>query len=342
MSRKNDIEGQQSLPGMTPAEPVVRLPAIRTDRAREMAPIADAVQRVQVKRPRRTMRIVQAAVTISEQNRPDIAFQHSVLCQCALPLRDPGDGVREWEREQGRVHLMVRAGHAMHPEQERLVKVGLPFGPKPRLILAFLNTQAILTGNPVIEVEDSLTSFTNRIGLTKDGRTIRTVKDQLTRLAAADFTFGSAKDGHAYTVGGRVVSGFHLWFPKDDRQRVLWPTSVEMSHEYFVSLRDHAVPLNLEALAALKESALALDLYTWLAQRLWRVLKDVPAFITWVALKHQFGPGYGRMDNFKAKFRRALRDVKAVYPDAGFELDGQGMTLHQSPPPIAPRRQLGG
>jgi hypothetical protein len=196
------------------------------------------------------------------------------------------------------------------------------------------------TGNPsnTIEVEDSLTSFTDRIGFTKDGRTIRTVKEQLTRLCASDFTFGTAKDGRSWTTGGRVVRGFELWFPKNEAQRVLWPTLVELSLDYFQSLREHAVPLNLEALGALKESALALDIYTWLAQRLWRVHPREAAFITWAALKDQFGPDYGRMDHFKPKFRLALRDVHTVYSDARFELDGRGITLHHSSPPI--RRRL--
>jgi Plasmid encoded RepA protein len=134
------------------------------------------------------------------------------------------------------------------------------------------------------------------------------------------------------------VQGFELWFPKDDRQRVLWPTMVELSAAYFASLQEHAVPLNLEALASLKESALALDLYAWLAQRLWRVHPKEAAFITWAALKNQFGPDYARMADFKRKFRQALRDVRAVYPDARLDTDDQGMTLFHSPPPV--RRRL--
>jgi hypothetical protein len=59
---------------------------------------------------------------------------------------------------------------------------------------------------------------------------------------------------------------------------------VELSAAYFASLQEHAVPLNLEALGALKESALALDLYAWLAQRLWRVHPKEAAFITWASL----------------------------------------------------------
>lgn len=291
------------------------------------------------KRPRRTMRVVQGAVTISEQGRPDVAYQHSVLCQCAMPLRDPGDAVRTWDREQGRISMRIKAGEAKHPETGEWVDVGLPFGPKPRLILCYLNTRAILSKSPIIEVENSLSAFVERIGLDRHGRNMHTVKGQLARLAAADFKFGTfTAEGRARTVKATVVQGFELWFPKDDRQRVLWPTMVELSAGYFASLQEHAVPLNLEALGALKESALALDLYAWLAQRLWRVHPKEAAFIPWAALKEQFGPDYARMADFKRKFRQSLRDVRAVYPDARLETDDHGMTLFHSPPPV--RRRL--
>ena len=290
-----------------------------------------------VKRPRRLNKVFQSAMTIAEQDRPDIAYQHSVLCQCALPLRDPGEDVREWGREQGRVSLLVRAGSAMHPDKGRLVKVGLPFGPKPRLILAFLNTQAIITNSNVIEVEGSLTKFTDRIGFNQDGRSIRAVKEQLTRLSAADFTFGMAKNGSSWTSAGRVINGFELWFPKDDRQRVLWPSVVRLSLDYFGSLREHAVPLDLEAIGALKESALALDMYAWLAQRLWRIAEREHAFVTWAAIKDQFGPDYARIRDFRRKFLQALRDVLAVYPGARVDADHRGLTLRRSPPPIERR-----
>ena len=319
-SRKD--KNQQSLPGFQSVGEAL------PDSARNL-----------VKRPRRTMRVVQGAVTIAEQDRPDIAYQHSVLCQCAMPLRDPGDQVRVWDREQGKVSLRIKAGEAKDPETGEWIDVGLPYGPKPRLILAYMNTQALLTKSPVIEVEDSLSAFVEQIGLDRHGRNIRTVKDQLARLAAADFRFGTfTSENTTRTVKATIVQGFDLWFSKDDRQRVLWPTTVELSPSYFDSLQQHAVPLDLAAIGALKESALALDLYAWLTQRLWRVHQQEAAFIAWASLKAQFGPDYGRMNNFKAKFRQALRDVKAVYRDARFELDGRGLTLFHSPPPV--RRRL--
>ena len=70
--------------------------------------------------------------------------------------------------------------------------------------------------------------------------------------------------------------------------------TIQLSLDYFDSLQEHAVPLNEADLAALAHSALALDLYCWLAQRLHRVNPARPAFIQWPALKQQFGPDYGR------------------------------------------------
>src|ERR1019366_5488950 len=136
------------------------------------------------------------------------------------------------------------------------------------------------------------------------------------------------------------ITAFDLWLEKDERQRCLWPTTIHLSKEYFDSLLLHAVPLYEEDLAALAHSALALDLYSWLAQRLHRVTPTRPAFITWVALKQQFGPDYGRMDNFKRIFRVALRQVRARYDRARLDLDGHGITLHHSMPPVTKRQVL--
>ena len=55
------------------------------------------------------------------------------------------------------------------------------------------------------------------------------------------------------------------------------------------------------------------------------------------ALKQQFGPDYGYMGHFKSKFRIALRQVQARYQAARIELDGSGMRLYNSPPPVTKR-----
>jgi len=205
-------------------------------------------------------------------------------------------------------------------------------------VLYHLNAEALRNKSPYIEMEDSLTAFVKRtLGLDVGGRTIKTVKEQLNRLAAADFRLGATKDGRSITIKGTVIEGLELWSPRDARQRVLWPTHVQFSARYFESLMQHAVPLNEAAVARLSHSAMGLDIYTWLAQRLHRVDPGKPGFVPWVSLKEQFGSGYGRMDNFKRVFRTTAREVQAVYRESKFAFDGKGMRLYHSRPPVLRR-----
>jgi hypothetical protein len=276
----------------------------------------------------------------SEQGR-ELAYQHTVFCQTSLPYRDPGDDMRLWKRHQGSVSLLVEAGQILNPSTHDWMPVGLPWGTKPRLILAHLNAEALRQGSAIIEVESSLSAFVKRIRGFDGGRETRMFKDQLTRLSAAMIRLAVARsDQRAHQVNTQIVTAFDLWLEKDERQRVLWPSTIRLSTEYFASLQAHAVPLYEADLAALAHSAMALDLYAWLAQRLHRITPTKPAFIPWMALKEQFGPDFGRMADFKKFFRIALRQVRARYDRAQLDLDDKGITLHHSLPPVTKRRVL--
>ncbi len=263
-----------------------------------------------------------AAIMIEEPET--VLFQHSVFCQTCLPYRDPGEEMRIWERSNGRAHLQVLAGAALDPEEERFVNLGLPFGPKSRMILMHINQRALVAQSPVIEVEDTLTRFVGRVlKLDSGGRTIKTVKDQLARLAAASIRLGIVRDGHATTFDSKIVEAFDIWFPKDERQRVLWPSTVSLSPTYFQNLMLHAVPVDEAHIAALSHSSLGLDIYSWLAQRLHRIPVEKPQTVSWISLHAQFGQGYNpeRMYKFRQVFRVALKEVLMVYPAARVEDD---------------------
>ena len=269
-----------------------------------------------------------------------ILYQHSVLCQTCMPYRNPGN-TKLWSRRNGNITLELQAGRVLDPNIDNVVDVGLPFGPKPRLVLYHLNAEAMRTQSPVLNLEDSLTAFVKRtLKLDVGGRTIKSVKQQLNRLSAADFRFYSSYDGHAVTMKGTVIEGLDLWVSKNEHQRVLWPSIIKFSQRYFESLLAHAVPLNEAAISRLSHSAMGLDVYTWLAQRLHRVHLGKGAFVPWVSLKEQFGPDYGRMNNFKRVFRTTLKQVQVVYREAKFNLDGRGMYLRHSPPPVLKRYGL--
>jgi len=321
------MDEQDDLFGLTPDEKT---------RLKEIDEGMKAAPRMKLTKVQR--RAIRTSVEIEMEPPELISYQHTVLCQTSLPYRNPGQNVREWDRRQGDVRLQVEAGSALNPETDEFVKLGLPFGPKPRLILAHLNAQAIRTGSPVIEMEDSLTAFVKRIqGREPNGAEFRKFKDHLGRLAAAIIRMATAYEGRSVQVDSKIVTAFDLWFPKNEGQRVLWPSSIQLSADYFNSLQNHAVPLDERALGALAHSSMALDLYCWLVQRLHRIPENRPQFMTWAAAKDQFGQGYGRMNDFRRVFRVALRQVLIQYQAARIEDDHRGLTLWNSPPPVPKR-----
>ena len=102
-------------------------------------------------------RLLDFGAEIAASPPEDFAFQHSVLTQISLPTAKPPEGVLIWERQQGRARLRVEAGSVLDPKSGQYVALGLPYGPKARLLLMHLNSEAVRRQSPVIPVEDSLT-----------------------------------------------------------------------------------------------------------------------------------------------------------------------------------------
>jgi hypothetical protein len=262
----------------------------------------------------------------------EIVYQHSVLAQTSMPYKPTA--ARVWERSQGSVSLLIEAGRARHPDTGKWVELPLPHGEKPRLVLMHLNAEALRTGSPIIDVEGSMTAFVRSLGIHVNGRNIRTLRDQLARLAAAHIMLGVGPD----TIKADIIRQFRVWWPDDAQQRVLWPSVVRLDTDYFNSLTKHAVPLDSRAVAALAHSALDLDIYAWLAQRLHRIPEGKPQTITWPALKAQFGPDYDRLRKFRERFAPALKTVLTAYPSARIETADTGLVLRNSPPPVLKRQ----
>ncbi|MCV4677748.1 replication protein RepA, partial [Escherichia coli] len=81
---------------------------------------------------------------------------------------------------------------------------------------------------------------------------------------------------------------FDAWLRNEDSgQQSLWPGLLVLSDGYFKGLLESAVPLDNRALSALKGSALALDIYAWLAHRLHRI-EGRPVLLYWANLRDQF------------------------------------------------------
>lgn len=291
------------------------------------------------KRPTRDEKIITASATIA-QDAPqgdDLAFMHSIMCQVGLP-RSRVDG-NEFERKSGRGILSVRAGRVF--DGKELVLQPVPYGPMPRLMLAYLNTQAVRFNAPEIAVGDSAAEFMRMIGIENinggRGGSYTTFRKQAQALAACDLTLGYiAPNGQPQTFYGRPIEHFAAWSKTESEQRALWPGVMRFSESYFRTLKEHSVPLDIRAFMALKGSALAMDIYAMFADRLHRI-EGRPVVLHWANAREQFGQEYKGKDpdkDFKREFLRALKDVLAVYPKARIKQVTGGLLMMSSPPPI--------
>ena len=79
----------------------------------------------------------------------DLAFNHSGLCQTCLPHSRPAKNSMIWKRQSGRFTLMVtpgaigRSGPDRKADDEDFDYVGVPYGPKSRLIIINLQTEGL-------------------------------------------------------------------------------------------------------------------------------------------------------------------------------------------------------
>jgi len=277
---------------------------------------------------------IAAGVMADEDGR--IGITYSGFCLTGLPhKRLPDD--QAWEKRGHRVTLIVQPGLVEGRGREKSKTVGVPYGARARMILLYLQTQAIRTGSREVELGRSMRDWLGRMGLSWGGETGKTLREQATRIAACNLRFsweGEQADG--WLKGGFVRSGlrFHQHVG-DDRQPSLWEDRVVLDEVFYEALRRHPVPLRETSLRELSDRSVSLDLYIWLAYRLHSLTGPTP--VRWAALRDQFGTGYNDLYNFKRDFKKALAPAVAAYPEARIEMEEAGVILHPCRPPVAPR-----
>lgn len=315
-------------------------PAKASPKKQSKAKTASEAKRPPAKKPTLTKserKIVDAGLRIAEDEpgNDDMTFMHSIMCQVGFP-RSKVDGY-EFERICGGAGLYIRAGKLWDGRQ--FVQQPLPYGPMPRLVMAYLNTQALRFQSPEIEVGNSASNFLKLLGKDSSGGkngTYTTFRKQVQALSACSVTLGFTTATKAITYDGKPIKQFEAWLADSEEQGTLWPGSIQFSQEYFQTLTNHAVPLDLRALNALAASALAMDIYVMLADRLHRI-SGRPIVLHWRNLREQFGQEYSGPEadkNFKKMFLPALNKVLTVYPKAQVSQVKGGILMMPSPPPV--------
>lgn len=264
----------------------------------------------------------------------DPLFQHALLCQLGLPRRHVKE--RVFERRSGAASLLLEAGRwytGLNWEPQPL-----PYGTRPRIVLINLCAEAVRTKSRTVNVEHSMRAFLRRLNIDTSGYSMRGFKRQMIALSCCHMQLGFRTLRGVGQIDSKPISRFEAWVTDEDRQRGLWPGELELSADFYDSLVEHAVPLEAGALSHLQNSAMALDVYCWLAHRLCRVNQPAGIVLSWWVLKEQFGQEFADVREFRRSFLEAMQKAIAVYQDARLEVVRGGLKLLPSSAPIKKAR----
>lgn len=284
------------------------------------------------KRDRQRLEIAAAMLGDTAES---LGICHAGFALTALPHKATKETL--WRRDGHKVTLLVESGRERNGQS-----TGIPYGSKARMILIYLQTQAVRQQSREVELGRSMRAWLTAMGMANTGgATYRVVSEQARRIGACRLTFFADTDGgEVRTNGSFVESEFSLAGTLNENQPMLWQESVLLNDAFYRSLIDHPVPVSETALQHIGNKSLAIDVYIWLAYRLHVLGK--PTRVSWPAVFGQFGAGFALMKHFKPAFHDAVRDALAAYPDGRVELDEAGLMLHPSRPPIAkPQERIG-
>ncbi len=256
-----------------------------------------------------------------------LGFMPRILVLTTLPHRRPE--THRFERVNGRHTLRMSAPR----------RVGLPYGSYPRLLLAYLTTQAVRTKSPQIDLGATPNNLARKLGLSVISGprgTAQRLQEQLRRLLCMRLDWQSALSLAPRSSGGVcVIAGGAAWLNPVRQlfaRQTTWRSQIFLSKDFFDEATRSAVPIDLRAIRQLQGSPLAIDLYVWLTYRMSYLRR--PTMVPWKSLEAQFGADYGRPRDFRHRVSKLLQAVLRTYPTVRISPTDTGLRLYPSPPHV--------
>ena len=264
----------------------------------------------------------------------ELGFMARLMALCSLPRTNPGDRDK-YVRRNGPFTLVMFAG----------ANQKLPFGNLPRLLMAWVSTEAVRTQSRELVLGHSLSEFMRTLGVysTSGGEYTR-LRNQMRRLFQCHVQLVHQDEHGEQFVSSQIADrGEFWWDPKRPDERSLWESKIRLGEEFFNEIIAHPVPLDMHILKALKRSPLGLDIYLWLTYRVF-ALKNV-LVIPWTHLYRQFGVDPSRADDkntvnaFRTDCLRELIKIKISWPALNYATGKGVLILHPSEPSILPAQR---
>lgn len=286
------------------------------------------------------LKVLGTLIQGAPQPKAPVSYYTPILIQCTLPHSDPK--TRDWVKTNGDVSLIISSG-----VDKNLEPYGIPYGSFPRLVLAYIITRVIETGEQRIALASHFSGFLREIGYTGNhkgaGVKGQRVRSQLLRLLRASITFEGNRDGHLAVQDVKVAPRFELWWDyKNPEQESLFGSYIDISEDFRQAILCAPVPLRTDILKALRKSPLALDVYMWTSYRL---------FIMHATGQEAIGLGYGRLQEqfgtgiAEEHYRSFRRDLKTAFAKVdeqwrapngekvplNYEFESDQLVLYRSP-----------
>ena len=261
--------------------------------------------------PFTTLRQVNDLVAAEEADA-DMGFMTRLMTVCSLPRSNPGNRL-QYARRNGPYSLIMSAtGEAK-----------LPYGNLPRLLLAWVCTEAVRTQSRDLVLGRSLSEFMDKLGMAPTGASRTRLRNQMKRLFYA-YVRLVYRDGHGEaSVGEALATQTSFWWdPKRPDQTSLWESKIELGERIFNEIIRNPVPLDMNILKALKRSPLGLDLYMWLTYRTFSLKQ--PLRLAWPEIYRQFGVDPDQasdkrtVDAFRTDCLRELVKIKTAWPGLSY------------------------
>ena len=263
---------------------------------------------------------------------PDRGFMGRLLALCSLPRTNPRNRL-QYKRVNGPYTLIMYSSG----------ETKLPYGNFPRLILAWVCTEAVRTQSRVIVLGPSLAKFMKSLGVYSSGggREQIRLRNQMKRLFGCTVQL-TYKDEHGeVAVNSLIARRTEFWWnERKPDQPALWDSKIELGEDLFHEIIRHPVPLNMNTLKSLKRSTLGLDLYLWLVYRTFS-LHNVLC-LPWPRLYRQFGVDPEKasdnrtVQDFRKDCLRELKKIKLAWPGLNYATAPGLLILLPSKPAIPP------
>ena len=194
----------------------------------------------------------------ASETDPDLGFMARLLVLCSLPRSNPGNRL-QYKRVNGPFTLYMTASGGNK----------LPFGNLPRLILAWVCSEAVRTQSRVLVLGKSLSDFMRSLGVySSSGEKHTRLRNQMKRLFGCTVSMIYEDEHGEARVSSLVADQAEFWWnERKPDECSLWQSKIELGEKFFHEIIQHPVPLNMNTLKALKRSSLGLDLYLWLTYR---------------------------------------------------------------------------